>query len=137
MSEEQNTTKSFLCLFFDGSCFPTGSAAYGAFVVKDGSAVLHQHRFLETEDGTNNIAEWAGLVAGLRYVRQNYSTHSLHIFGDSQLVIYQLTGKYACKKEHLMPYLREARQLLDGADWQAEWLRRDKNTEADALSKIR
>ena len=130
-------SQSSLSLYFDGSCFPTGSAAYGAFVVKDGDIVLHQHRFLEAEDGTNNIAEWGGLVAGLRYLRQNYPDRPIHIFGDSQLVIYQLTGKYACKKEHLMPYLREAKQLLEEANWKAEWVRRDKNAEADALSKVR
>lgn len=128
---------SRLILHFDGSCFPTGSAAHGAFILKDGDVVLHEHSFLENPEGTNNIAEWAGLVAGLRHARTNHPERGLHIFGDSQLVIRQLTGQYACKKEHLLPYLQEARQLLDGVDWVAEWVRRDKNSDADRLSKKR
>ena len=126
-----------ISLYFDGSCFPTGTEAHGAYILKDGDNVLHQHNFLEAKEGTNNIAEWAGLVAGLRHLRQHYPDRGVHIFGDSQLVIYQLTGKYACKKEHLLPYLQEARQLLDGVDWKAEWVRRDKNSDCDALSKKR
>ena len=126
-----------MILFFDGSCFPTGTEAHGAFIVKDGETVLHEHNFLEAKEGTNNIAEWGGLVAGLRYLRQHYPDAPIDIYGDSQLVIRQLTGQYACKKPHLQPYLNEARTLLDGVTWTANWVRRDKNADADRLSKKR
>lgn len=126
-----------LTLHFDGSCFPTGSEAYGSFVLKEGDTVLHEHSFLEAKEGTNNIAEWAGLVAGLRYLRDHYPDQPVEIYGDSQLVIRQLTGEYVCKKDHLRPYLSEARQLLEGRTWTANWVRRAKNTHADRLSKKR
>ena len=126
-----------LTLHFDGSCFPTGTEAHGAFVVKDGDTVLHESNFLEAKEGTNNIAEWGGLVAGLRWLRQHHGDCSVEIFGDSQLVCRQLTGQYACKKPHLQPYLNEARTLLDGMTWTITWVRREKNEEADKLSKKR
>ncbi len=61
---------------------------------------------------------------------------SLLIRGDSQLIIYQLTGKYQCKKEALRICLEECHELLTGLDWRAEWIRRDENEEADRLSKL-
>lgn len=126
-----------LTLHFDGSCYPTNTAAYGAFILRDGDTVLKEDSFLEKEFGTNNIAEFAGLVAGLRYARFHHPKSGIHIFGDSQLVIRQLTGQYACKKDHLIPYLAEAHRLLEGIQWKAEWIRRNKNTDADKLSKKR
>jgi ribonuclease HI len=60
-----------LTLHFDGSCFPTGTEAHGAFIVKDGDTVLHESNFLEAKEGTNNIAEWGGLVAGIRWLKAN------------------------------------------------------------------
>lgn len=126
-----------LSLYFDGSCFPTGTEAHGAFVLKEGETVLHEDHFLEAKEGTNNIAEWAGLVRGLRYVREHHPACTIEIFGDSQLVIRQLIGQYACNKDHLKPYLKEARELLEGMNWTATWVRRDKNSRADELSKRR
>ena len=75
-----------LSLYFDGSCFPTGSEAHGAFIVKDGDTVLHEANFLEAKEGTNNIAEWGGLVAGLRWLKEHHPNCEVEIFGDSQLV---------------------------------------------------
>lgn len=126
-----------LTLHFDGSCFPTGTEAHGAFIVKDGVTVLHESNFLEAKEGTNNIAEWGGLVAGIRWLKANHPTRTVEIFGDSQLVCRQLTGQYVCKKPHLQPYLSEARILLDGMDWTITWIRREKNEDADRLSKKR
>ncbi len=126
-----------LTLNFDGSCYPTGTEAHGAFIVKNGETVLHEHNFLETKEGTNNIAEWAGLVHGLRWLKENHPACEVQIFGDSQLVIRQLTGQYVCKTPHLKPYLQEAKEILEDMTWIATWVRRDKNTDADKLSKKR
>ena len=59
---------------------------------------------------TNNIAEYEGLVIGLRQsIRWNIK--NLLVFGDSQLVIKQVTDEYHTKDEKLLPYRRIVEDL--------------------------
>lgn len=126
-------------LYFDGSCGPKnpgGHACY-AFVVYDGEKELYRESGLEVSGpaATNNIAEYSGLVRGLRYVT-NLEFKDLEIFGDSALVVNQLNGDWKCKKETLQPMLDEAKALLSNVpSWQATWISRELNQVADTLSK--
>lgn len=45
---------------------------------------------------SNNEAEYEALLAGLRLARDMHA-HSLEIFSDSQLVVYQILGEYRAK----------------------------------------
>ncbi|MGL6343117.1 MAG: reverse transcriptase-like protein, partial [Waterburya sp.] len=47
------------------------------------------------EKKTNNQAEYGGLLLGLRKALELEITH-LVVFGDSQLIINQVNGEYAC-----------------------------------------
>lgn len=130
-----------LTLYFDGACEPVnpcGTAAY-AWHLNDaeGKQIASDHGLVCSGEGaTNNLAEWNGLLRGVRHLKSRGWNGSLLIRGDSQLIIYQLTGKYQCKKEALRICLEECHELLTGLDWRAEWIRRDENEEADRLSKL-
>jgi ribonuclease HI len=66
----------------------------------------------------------------------NYTTTgSIIIKGDSQLVIYQIKGKYKVKALKIIPLYHKVMSLISNfKDVRLEWIPREKNSEADKLS---
>ena len=125
-------------LYFDGACLPRnpgGVATFGWVLEWDGKK--EKGEGVETENGTNNIAEYAGLIAGLEKALEK-GIEEIVVRGDSQLVIYQLEGIYRVKSPRLLPYYRRARDLLIKKFKRAflEWIPREENSEADELSTM-
>lgn len=141
-----------LTLHFDGSCEPRnpgGHACYGWILhgltdrpggTPDQVELASDHGVIcSGPDATNNIAEWCALGKGLRYLRDHAhlaADQELRIFGDSQLVIFQLTKKWQCNAEHLIGYRLRCWELLQeiGRPWHARWIPREQNAQADALT---
>lgn len=124
---------------FDGACGPEspgGHAGYGAIVRGDGKPLLYEAGYVGHGPAmTCNVAEYAGVVAVLKFLLANNLTRA-RIFGDSNLVIQQLNRKWKAKHGLYMPYYREAIILKDKLpNVELKWLKRDFNLEADALSK--
>lgn len=92
---------------------------------------------------TNNIAEYFAMGVGLKRVFElavadpNYE--GIEIYGDSRLVIEQVNLKWQVKAEHLRPLHQRTLAILAElkklAPWGAEWISRDKNGDADKLSR--
>lgn len=62
------------------------------------------------ENITNNVAEYNGLILGLmEAVKRGLST--LHVFGDSLLIIKQMQGAYAVKAPQLQKCYQSAKVL--------------------------
>lgn len=123
-------------LYFDGSSHPHNTelpASYG-FVIKS-SIHISETELVPVEFGnTNNVAEYYALIKGLEKAI-SLGISDVKIIGDSQLVIYQVMGKYQCRKPHLKPLLEKVHDLLALIPkYQLEWKRRDKNI-ADAVSR--
>ena len=121
-------------LYFDGGC--RGGKAKAAWILEDsgGNPIAKCTKDVIGE-GTNNIAEWDAVWSGIQYVVTELSDKEieLKIVGDSQLVIYQLIGKYQCKKPELQVYHQKCLDLLAKITWIAEWVPRNENTKANAL----
>ena len=81
---------------------------------------------------TNNVAEYKGLILGLKYLKMNYKF--LKIKGDSMLVINQMTGKYKVKSPHLLVLYNEAKELCQDMNVEFIYIPREENKEADALA---
>lgn len=129
-----------LKLYFDGSCLPKnpgGIAGYGwRLVDMDNKQLASDHgEVCRGPTATNNIAEWAAVLNGLKYLKDQNWNGEIEILGDSQLVIFQLTGEYKVRKETLLPYHTESMSLLKNWKWQANWVPREQNQECDNLSK--
>lgn len=132
-------------LYFDGACEPnpggTGSWGYVLHGRPD-SPITGMGSIPTGPTTTNNVAEWHALGFGLRRVQKGFKEDGwvypglLLIRGDSKLVVNQLTGEWACRAEHLIPLRDRCREILEqiGIAWRAEWVPREDNTEADALS---
>jgi ribonuclease HI len=131
-----------LAQHFDGCCWPNpgGAAAYGWHVdVLDAGAArpfAEGHGPVTDPDATGNLAEWRALEAGLCWLAHlTVPVGRLRIFGDSQLVVHQLTGRWKCKTARLAAIRDECQRLLGRlAAWDAFWVPRGRNERADGLA---
>lgn len=126
-------------LYFDGACEPVnpGGVASAGWVIKDGEGhtLSTGCAFIgEGEGMTNNVAEYKALWNGLQSL-QLQATDTLVIRGDSKLIVNQITGAWACNKSHLRELRDECRAILAGLNWRSEWIPREQNEEADAMSR--
>ena len=82
---------------------------------------------------TNNVAEYRGLLLGLRRARELGATE-VDVVNDSELVARQVNGDYKVKHAAMKPLHAEAIALLAGFDaWTMRNVPRAQNAEADAL----
>jgi broad specificity phosphatase PhoE/ribonuclease HI len=116
-----------------GSRGNPGRAAYGA-VLKDAStgAVI-------AEDGTtigvatNNVAEYSGLIAGLKLAEEFAPGADIEVRMDSKLVVEQMSGRWKIKHADMRPLAMEASRLAPfGTTY--TWVPREQNKHADRLA---
>jgi len=83
---------------------------------------------------TNNVAEYSGLLAALRYaIDHGYA--DLTVRSDSLLLVCQMRGEYRVKNPGLQPLHAEARRLAGRLGRvRFEHVRREANSEADRLA---
>jgi ribonuclease HI len=87
-----------------------GPAASGAVLYDEDGDVLEEiGTFLGVT--TNNVAEWTGLIEGLKAALAR-GVDEISIRLDSELVVRQLSGAYRVKHPGLIPLHAEAKALL-------------------------
>ena len=131
-----------ITIHFDGLCLPRnpgGVATYG-FIAKRGAKKLHEEGGLAappyTPEATNNVAEYTGVLKALEWaVAQGFTSEPLLVRGDSELVIRQLKGEYKVKSPSIVSLYNQVRALAEKfAAIEFEWIPREKNKDADALT---
>jgi ribonuclease HI len=110
------------------------TAAYG-FTLKDAEGNLLAHEAQAIGDTTHNVAEYRGMIAGLLRAAEIGVT-DLEVWGDSRVVIYQMTGAYQARAEHLAALRDEARRAALKMRVEYVWNPRGENAEADALVNL-
>ena len=85
-------------LFFDGSVCAQGGGIGLLLISPEGSHFEFTFR-IESEC-SNNQAEYAALLKGLQLLK-NIEADAIEIFGDSMLIVKQITGEYECRDEKL------------------------------------
>jgi ribonuclease HI len=109
-----------------------GPAGYGVRITRDDGSTVDLKESIGT--ATNNIAEYNGLLAALRWA-VDQGVGSLHIKADSELMIKQMLGVYRVKNPGLQPLYEEARRLADRVGRVTfEHVRREFNQDADRLA---
>lgn len=98
---------------FDGSCLH-GVDGAGAAVAYDehGVELARRARYLGDASTTTNIAEYNGLLLALGLARDLGAT-DVEVLGDSELVVRQFNGLYACRRDYLKVLLCEARAAAE------------------------
>jgi len=127
-------------LWFDGICEPQNPGGHGGFgmLVKRDGETIHQeaHYVGRWPTLSNNCTEYAGAIAALRYCLTNQITEAT-IYGDADMIIKQLEGKWRAHEGAYTPYYLEAmtlRQRVPGI--KLKWIPREMNGEADELSRL-
>lgn len=125
-------------IYFDGLCEanPGGWMSWAwVALARDASVLAHGGTCSPPQSGnTNNWAEYQGLIAGLRWLQRHGHT-GVRVRGDSQLVVNQVGGQWATNAPALRPLCAEARGLVGELGVTLEWVPREKNARADALSR--
>ncbi len=119
--------------YFDGASRgnPGESAAGACIVGDDGRSVWECARPLGIV--TNNEAEYKALIMLLEEIASR-GLKNVTVRGDSRLVISQVTGKWKVREERLRPLAERAAELAKAAGARLEWVPRERNAMADALS---
>lgn len=137
---------------FDGGCSGNGTrratGTYGYIVKFDGKE-YEGHGEVTGDVITNNVAEYTGLLEAIRKFRtltDDYSNVMVMIYGDSTLVINTVGKRWGWSKNrvvwsphknqpHLQMKLYAVLELLHDLNYQTVWVRREKNSRADALTR--
>ncbi|WP_326752440.1 bifunctional RNase H/acid phosphatase [Streptomyces hirsutus] len=117
-----------------GSRGNPGPAGYGA-VVSDaatGETLAEAAEYLGTT--TNNVAEYSGLLAGLRAARELDPQATVHVRMDSKLVVEQMSGRWKIKHPAMKPLAAEAARVFPPGRVTYEWIPRERNKHADRLA---
>ena len=110
---------------------PGPAAAASVVSTPDGEVVDEASEVLGT--ATNNVAEYRGLLLGLRRARELGATE-VEVVNDSELVAKQLNGVYKVKHPAMKPLFLASLEALRGFDrWTVRSVPRAQNAHADAL----
>ncbi|WP_330457566.1 bifunctional RNase H/acid phosphatase [Streptomyces sp. NBC_00820] len=117
-----------------GSRGNPGPAGYGA-VVSDaatGETLAEAAEFIGV--ATNNVAEYRGLLAGLRAAHALDPAAPVHVRMDSKLVVEQMSGRWKIKHPAMKPLAAEAGRVYPPGHVTYEWIPRERNKHADRLA---
>ena len=122
-------------LHFDGcSKGNPGPSGIGAVISKSGSEEWCGCQFIGNK--TNNQSEYSALILGLKEALSR-NIKQLQVYGDSLLVINQVTGKFNVKNVLLQELNKEAMTLIGKFDYIAfNHVYRQFNKRADQLSNL-
>lgn len=127
--------------YFDGCMEPKnpgGTGAYGVIVFKNDQEIYRASKMFDpTPNQSNNYAEYAGFLAILEYLLKNeMEQEEIHIYGDSNLVIQQMSGRWKIRQGYYVPLALIARKLVvKFPKLKLQWIPREENNLADELSK--
>lgn len=133
-----------LVLYTDGLCEPRNPGGYGCW-----GWIAEEHTQGEVRSDiahgygcaghgpemTNNVAEYVAAGKALRWAAE-HGHRGVVLRTDSQLVVGQTTGRWACNKEHLLKLRDRLRELVQQTDAHLEWVPREQNAAADRLSRV-
>ena len=124
-----------LIIYADGgSRGNPGQAAYGALVC-EGETVLIE---IAEKIGiaTNNVAEYQGLIAGIRAANKIDPVAQIEARLDSKLVVEQMSGRWKIKNIPLAKLAMEAKKIHSPQLITFTWIPRDENYQADRLVNL-
>ncbi|MEV7731066.1 bifunctional RNase H/acid phosphatase [Streptomyces sp. NPDC088921] len=117
-----------------GSRGNPGPAGYGSVVLDaaTGETLVETYEYLGVV--TNNVAEYRGLLAGLRAAHDLDPSASVHVRMDSKLVVEQMSGRWKIKHPDMKPLALEAGRVFPPGRVTYEWIPREQNKRADRLA---
>tara|TARA_B100000427_G_scaffold259509_1_gene223637 strand:- start:186 stop:716 length:531 start_codon:yes stop_codon:yes gene_type:complete len=133
-----NDSEDIFSLFTDGACqfndeYEPVNAGIGVVLKKNDKTILEFSDNIGIK--TNNEAEYFALIKGIELCIKN-GVKNILIYADSELVVKQVNREYKVKNDRMNYLFNEVSNLLSKLDsWSLNHILRDKNSEADELSK--
>ncbi|MFE5793048.1 bifunctional RNase H/acid phosphatase [Streptomyces sp. NPDC056503] len=117
-----------------GSRGNPGPAGYGAVVLDPatGETLAEAAEYIGV--ATNNVAEYKGLIAGLRAALDLAPDATVRVRMDSKLVVEQMSGRWKIKHPDMKPLAAEAARAFPSDRVSYEWIPRERNKHADRLA---
>jgi ribonuclease HI len=130
--------------YFDGATEPInpgGNMGIGATIRKDGIELFRNSGFIKANElNSNNVAEYLAFESILDFfLAKNIQSETIYIFGDSKLVINQMSGMWKIRFGLYVTSAKRCWDKLQKLKRQKKvflfWIPRDENHYADELSK--
>ena len=81
----------------------------------------------------NNVAEYVALLEALQHAVA-VKARALHVYSDSEVVVKQMTGEYACRSSRLHSLNWICRKLARAVEFSIDHIQREDNCEANQLA---
>jgi ribonuclease HI len=117
-----------------GSRGNPGVAGSGAIVIDASTGEILAEIGVYVGIASNNVAEYTGMISGIRRALEIEPNANLHVRMDSKLVVEQMSGRWKIKHPAMADLAAEARQLLTGTPVIFEWMPRAENSRADRIA---
>jgi ribonuclease HI len=117
-----------------GSRGNPGVSGAGSIVIDADSGEILAEIGTYTGIASNNVAEYRGMISGIRKALEIDPNANLHVRMDSKLVVEQMSGRWKIKHPAMADLAAEARQLLTGTPVSFEWIPRAENSRADRVA---
>jgi broad specificity phosphatase PhoE/ribonuclease HI len=116
-----------------GSRGNPGPAAYGAVLKDAGTGEVIAEDGTAIGVATNNVAEYSGLIAGLKLAGEFAPDAGIEVRMDSKLVVEQMSGRWKVKHPDMRTLAMEASRLAPSGTTYT-WVPREQNKHADRLA---
>src|SRR4030081_1008647 len=114
-----------------GSLGSPGPSGIGVIIDGSDSGEIRIAKWIGHQD--NNVAEYVALLEALQCAL-TLKARKLHVYSDSEVVVRQMKGEYACRSPRLYSLNGICRKLAPSLDFSISHVRRDQNTEANRLA---
>lgn len=114
-----------------GSHGSPGPSGIGVVIEQSGAEKVRIAKAIGRQD--NNVAEYVALLEALQHA-VSVNARTLHVYSDSQIVVRQMTGQYACRSPRLYSLNWTCRKLARSLDFSIAHISRDQNHEANELA---
>ena len=114
-----------------GSHGSPGPSGIGVVIEQDGADRLRIAKSIGRQD--NNVAEYVALLEALQHA-VSVQARALHVYSDSEIVVKQMTGQYACRSPRLYSLNWTCRKLARSLEFSIVHISRELNLEANELA---
>jgi ribonuclease HI len=123
---------SGLIAYVDGGSHGSpGPSGIGVVIEKPDGELIKIAKWIGHHD--NNVAEYVALLEALQCAL-NLKATALHVYSDSELVVKQMTGVYACNSPRLYSLNWTCRKLARSLNFRIAHIPREHNQEANRLA---
>jgi ribonuclease HI len=124
-------TSALVAYVDGGSLGNPGPSGIGVVISGSRNGKLKIAKWIGWQD--NNVAEYLALLEALQCAVL-LKARTLHVYSDSEVVVKQMTGVYACRSPRLYSLNWTCRKLARSLQFSISHVRRELNAEANRLA---